>query len=314
MVFIALWILLFTTPVWGSVCVVEIVKIHGDTKWFQITKSEGSKLDKFTVTTFLEPGYKIQVLQPRPGEDRFEGKLGGEEYSITLLLANGEYKTLKYADTHGKLYQIECSDTPPPPSVPQNVLDSAQKTFDKLRLKTLSWFETLIQGKEEKKEEKTLFMPLFTSAEAKLVSSKTTVYLGWKGGNLPYIVQIFENCKEIVKLTNIKQRNAELAGEKFMEGHHYTIVVSETNNPDHKATGTLTVVNKSALPTEVADIEKSNLLPQSKRTLQATWLVNRDEKIWSFEAYQQAVEILRDYPQHYPAELLKQSLKEEWNK
>ncbi|OQW92238.1 MAG: hypothetical protein BWK78_02290 [Thiotrichaceae bacterium IS1] len=313
-VFIALWMLFFTTPVWGSTCVVEIVKIHGDTKWFQITKPDEGKLDNPGMGTFLEPGYKIQVLQ---AEDRFKGILDREEYSITLFLAKDEYKTLKYADTKDGPYTVKCSNDSPPPSLLGNWLVFVQKTLEKLRLQNLGWLQTITGGSEAD----TLSMPLFTTnsdanSDAKLVGGRTKVYLGWKGGKLPYTVRVFDDHNKIVEeQSNLKKTDVELAGGKFTERQHYTVVVSETNTPDHKATGTFTVVNKSALPTEVA-IENSNLLPQTKRTFQATWLINQDRKVWSFEAYQQAIEILRDYPapKHYPAELLKQGLKEGWNK
>lgn len=225
--------------------------------------------------------------------------------SIELALGNNQFITLKGEPQGEKCFTVEGSDSSN--TLLNNIMDITSKWLGKLWGESVQELMTaLSKGAED--ETIPLTIPLLQDGNAKLLAGKQALHLVWKGGNLPYQVQLYRNGTEVWWAGNIK--DAKPLRERYIEN----VVTATINLTNPLATGRyqlkidgveayFTVVANSPLLSsqEAQAIPKSNLPLRNQQTLLAAWLVQKGQDEWNFEAYQRVAKIIEEY---YPAFLV----------
>lgn len=242
----------------------------------------------------LQVGDKITIRKPTHKFEQFRDK----ENFITLALDDGNFKTLKYADTQKQAYTITASYSP---NMVTNIMNNLYKWFNRLWKNDIQTVEFHIQGNEA--TTRPIFMRLFKRNNAKLIAGERRLHLAWYGGKPPYRVQVSKiGAKTWWNENNIVNTKITLK-KQFITAGCYKVVVSDAQGK--KVIGKFTAVTD--VPPlfqhpEAQAIERSNLSALSKKTLLAAWLAKQGG--WYFEAYQR-IALITEY---YPARLVKQGL------
>jgi hypothetical protein len=276
---LSLWFLV--TPTWANVGL--ILLFDGAPSDVELIRND--KPEEVFPEKPLEVGDKIRVTRDIPP-------------LRLILLLNGEQVILTYEKTHPEPYQVQASEQLP--SEWANAVKSMASLFRDIQKSPDLIPIHLPKGGSE--NHKPLTMPLLTGDSVKLLADKTTLSLGWQGGQPPYRVQV--TLKESPQKRNEAQSettSVTLANFQAIPGHY---LVEVQDNAKQSSKGEFEVVTDSAISAILKDAQAlQELSPESRQVLLASRLAQQPE--WRLEAYQQVADIAKKF---YPAWLVKVGL------
>ena len=285
---IAYLVLLISTGVNAA----YIETLNGPPSAFHIER-QAKKIKNIAPFMPLQVGDKITIRKPTHKFEQFRDK----ENFITLALDDGNFKTLKYADTQKQTYTIIASYSP---NMVTNIMNNLYRWFNRLWKNDIQTAQFQIQGNEAATHP--MFMRLFKRNNAKLIAGERTLHLAWYGGKPPYRVQVSKGTTTLWNEKNISNIEITLK-QQFITAGTYQVVVSDAQGK--KVIGKFTAVSDAQSlfqHPEAQAIKQSNFSALSKQTLLAAWLAKQGG--WYFEAYQRIASIT----EYYPARLVKQGL------
>jgi len=275
---------------------VHIHTLNGPPSSFRIER-DGQKLKKIAPFKPLQANDQITIR--KPSHDFAHIKI--KENSITLILDDGSFKTLKHADTQKKPYTVGAPSESP--SVLSGIMNAISAWFNRLWRNDIQSVQFHIQGGSTRTI--SLSIRLFKGNNAKLIAANRELHLAWYGGTPPYQIQVsqIETKKILWNKKNLATPEIHLEKQPITHGR-YQVIVTDAQN--QKVTGEFTATKTPHLfqHPEAQTIEQSNLPTASKKTLLAAWLTKQEKGAWRFEAYQWVAGITG----YYPAQLLKQGI------
>lgn len=150
-----------------------------------------------------------------------------------------------------------------------------------------------------------LVVPVFRPHEQVVTIGHQDWPVIWHGGAAPYSIRLIhsQDAAVLIQKNNLAQPSTVLEGANPTPGNY----VLEVHGGGHKATQSLVVVAKSALPGMPKEIQDLKATDKLKALLYITWLSRQDNGKWGFEAMLQASQLRQVYP---PADSLLRSLQE----
>jgi hypothetical protein len=279
---VLLWLVL-AMPAWAGVGYIQT--LNGPSESFTLLR--GSKQETVVANKSLEVGDKIRVLKNDP------------KFSLTLLLDNGELVPLTYQNTHPTPYPVTAGQ--PVPGVLKGFMNTVQGWFTDLQEHHVHLVSLYSRG--EPRHPEPLSMPLLMGDQTLLQEGKTTLFLGWQGGQSKYRVQVtLEGARKIWRVDGLQATSVTLDNFSATPGR-YLVEVSDAKGQSVR--GNFQVVANSTLlqDAQVQAIQHLPVSEDNQQTLLASWLAQQPR--WRLEAYQQVADIAKRFE---PALLVKEGL------
>lgn len=275
------------TPAWASVG--YILTLNGQPSDFELFRH--SKSEPVFPNKPVEQGDKIRVIT--------KPTTNPKSPSLTLLLGNEELVTLTYQKTSSKPYLVQASKQLP--GVVSGFMNSLVNWFKGLQEHQVHLLSVYTKGTSKNPEP--LTMPLLTGNAVKLLTGKTTLSLGWSGGQAPYQVQVSqEGASQSWSNPSSTTTSVTLGNFKATLGRRYLVEVKDAAGQSVKATFDV-VADSSILNDPQAQAIQGSPSSESRQVLLASWLAQQPG--WRLEAYQQVAGIAGKF---YPAKLVKEGL------
>lgn len=120
-----------------------------------------------------------------------------------------------------------------------------------------------------------------------LLTGKRPLYLSWQGGKSPYVIRVSkidDNCEQVADFLVTQAQSVKTQEIEFKRGTSYQIVIEDSDQKS--VSGQFSVVEESIdYPSELDGMHES-----IREIMKALWL-NKNDKNYSFEAYQRIVKI-----------------------
>jgi hypothetical protein len=281
------------TPAWASVG--YILTLNGQPSDFELLrKTRPETVVAVVANQPLKVNDKIQVLKQSHSEGTIK-----RDSSLLLLLGNRELVNLTYQNTHPEPYLVQASQELP--TVLGGFMTSLETWFKGLQEHQVHLLSVYTKGTSKNPE--SLTMPLLTGNAVKLLTGKTTLSLGWSGGQAPYQVQVSqEGASQSWSNPSSTTTSVTLGNFKATLGRRYLVEVKDAAGQSVKATFDV-VADSSILNDPQAQAIQGSPSSESRQVLLASWLAQQPG--WRLEAYQQVAGIAGKF---YPAKLVKEGL------
>ena len=217
-------------------------------------------------------------------------------------------KTTVTVDLSGRTEQLSINKA----SAPQHGLISVKAEQPTIISNIMHWLASMGTRKQSQQvmlvtrgQTPALVVPVFRPHEQAVTIGHQDWHVIWHGGAAPYNLRLIHSLDAavLIQKNNLAQPSAVLAEANPTPGSY----VLEVQGGGHKATQSLVVVAKSALPDMPKEIQDLKATDKLKTLLYITWLSRQDNGKWVFEAMLQAWQLSQVYP---PAGSLLSSLQE----